>query len=119
MKRIINFALIFWMLLLFGSISVSAYDSYHIGDIINFKGEDYYVINDSDENREYVTVFKVKSLTTDELYTYGVDLNKYVYNFEGQVYEFADGSGGISYYSNYGCSLYYNVNNYYCYDIYI
>ena len=53
------------------NIRVNAYDSYQIGDIINFKGEEYYVINNSDANSNYVTVFKVKSLTPDEIYRYG------------------------------------------------
>ena len=88
-----------------GNISVNAYDSYQVGDIINFHGEDYYVISNSDENSNYVTAFKVKSLSPEEIKMYGDYFNSFVEDFYNKAFEFEDGSGGVSYYSRYGCSV--------------
>lgn len=88
------------------------YSEYNIGDIIKYNNEDYYVINTSSENENYVTVIKAKSLTTDELYKYGRDknghlfVNKYLLNEndpEKVIYSFSDGSGGIAYYTSETC----------------
>ena len=108
MKKIFYFIMLFSVMMIIDDFTVQAYDSYKIGDIINFKGEDYYVISNSDENSNYVTVFKVKSLTTDEINQYGLFFNSYVQGLEGQAYEYEDGSGGIAYYSNNGCSVFYD-----------
>lgn len=108
MKKKIQYVILFIGIMLIVNIRVNAYDSYQIGDIINFKGEEYYVINNSDANSNYVTAFKVKSLIPDEIYRYGSNFNSGIVRYEGKVYEFEDGSGGIAYYSRYYyCSVEY------------
>ena len=88
------------------------YSEYNIGDIIKYNNEDYYVINTSSENENYVTVIKAKSLTTNELYKYGRDKNGHLFaneyllnndNPEKVIHEFTDGSGGMAYYTSETC----------------
>ena len=88
------------------------YSEYNIGDIIKYNNEDYYVINTSSENENYVTVIKAKALTKDELYKYGRDknghlfANEYLLNNddpEKVIHEFTDGSGGMAYYTSETC----------------
>ena len=98
---------------------ILAFEEYQLGDKINYKGEDYYVISYSGENTNYVTLLKEKSLTVDELYKYGRDesgklfVNKNVINTndpEKVIYEFDNNIGGIAFYSSDGCSSLYYYN---------
>lgn len=98
---------------------VLAFKEYQLGDEVNYKGEDYYVISYSDENTNYVTLLKKKSLTVDELYKYGRDesgklfVNKDLINSddpEKVIYEFEDNSGGIAFYSDDQCRTEYSWN---------
>ena len=43
--------------------SVSAYESYSIGDVITYRNEKYYVIANSDSEQSYVTLLKKNSLS--------------------------------------------------------
>lgn len=50
--------------------NVYAYDSYRIGDKIQFNNEDYYVIDNSNESKNYVTLLKALPLTEYEIDIY-------------------------------------------------
>lgn len=79
------------------------YESYNIGDDITYNNELYHVIKNSNENSNYLTLLKDKPLTVHELNIYGKDnsgsmfINKYLKNESGNIFEYEDGSGGISY----------------------
>ena len=51
---------------------VSAYETYSVGDKINFAGSDWYVIKDSTGDEDYVTVMKETILTHNELGNYAI-----------------------------------------------
>ena len=88
------------------------YNKYKAGDVVEFNGEKYHVIEKSGTGKNYLTLLKDKELTIDELYKYGRDkngnlfVNKYIFGTndpEKVVYEFADGSGGMAYYTSETC----------------
>lgn len=57
--------------ILFANIDIiKAYDSYKIGDKINYNGIDYYVISNSNEKKSYVTLMKATPLNGTEISTY-------------------------------------------------
>ena len=83
-------------------------DNYVIGDKIIYNGMDFYVIENSDENKDTVTLLKAEPLTVDEVNTYGVGhVNMYVtYNTSSSYYQKAynqNGYGGMAYYSSTTC----------------
>lgn len=47
-----------------------AYKEYKIGDKVTYRGEEYYVIEDSDSNTEYISLLKDQPLTKDEVNKY-------------------------------------------------
>ena len=49
---------------------VVAYDTYSIGDVVNFAGSNWYVIKNSTADEDYVTLLKEKVLTNAELGEY-------------------------------------------------
>ena len=53
---------------------VVAYDTYSIGDVVNFAGSNWYVIKDSTSEEDYVTLMKEKILTNEELGEYAHSL---------------------------------------------
>ena len=122
MKKKILF--IVFVLGLYLSINnVYAYDKYKFGDQITFSGELYHVIENSDENQDYITILKDEPLTIQNLYKYGRDendhlfVNEYVSNFddlEKVVYEYGDKYGGMAYYTSETCSsnLYWSISNF-------
>lgn len=57
--------------------NVYAYQSYNIGDMITYNGDDYYVIEKSDEEKNYVTLLKDKFLTSSEIEKYKGDIAEY------------------------------------------
>lgn len=93
--------LIVILLVMFLCNKVRAFEKYNIGEEVLYKNEEYYVIENSDENKNYVTLLKDKSLTVDEVNKYGRDddkklfVNKYVINTnnpEDVIFNFKDGS---------------------------
>lgn len=46
------------------------YNKYEVGDIVNYKGTDYLVIDDSTYAKKYVTLLKMNSLTKEEIDNY-------------------------------------------------
>ena len=80
--------------------------TYSIGETITLAGEQYYVIQNSDSTKDYVTVLKDNPLTVDEINTYGTGhINRYTYDNVGTAYEYNDTNhtGGMAYYSSEGC----------------
>ena len=92
----------------YGKSAAVVYQSYNIGDIITYNGMDFYVIADSDENSDSVTMLKAEPLTVDEVNTYGVGhVNMYsTSNTSASYYQTAynnNGYGGMSYYTSTTC----------------
>ena len=82
----------------------TTYKEYKIGDIITYNGMNFYVIADSDENSDSVTMLKAEPLTVDEVNTYGVGhINRYV-SPVGTAYN-ENGYGGMTYYSSETCGI--------------
>lgn len=70
------YLLIFILLLLIFLDHVYAYDKYSVGEFIEYKGEGYYVIENSDSNKNYVTLLRENSLSYSELMKYSDDKSK-------------------------------------------
>ncbi len=96
---------------------VLAYEVYEIGDKVTYRNDDYYVIENSDSDSNYIKLLKEKPLTVKELYQYSRDnndqlmVNQYVQYYsdpEKVFYEYSDGTGGMSYYTAPGCSSFYD-----------
>ena len=93
--------------------TTTTYKEYKIGDIITYNGMNFYVIENSDENSDSVTMLKAEPLTVDEVNTYGVGhVNRYTDSSVGTAYN-NNGYGGMTYYSSETCGY---VNNSRVYD---
>ena len=89
------------------------YDAYEIGDEVTYNNVNYYVIKDSDESDESVTLLKAEPLTVEEVNTYGGvgtannHVNMYVTkNTSADYYQKAhndNGYGAMAYYSSSTC----------------
>ena len=64
------------------------YDTYSIGDKITFAGSDWYVIKDSSEDEDYVTLMKEKILTNAELGNYACSSNDNTISFSSSSNNF-------------------------------
>ena len=63
-----------------------SYKPYKIGDIVIYKNNYYYVIENSNEFKENITLLKVVPLTTQEVNNYGTGyINKYTTSPKGYV----------------------------------
>ena len=99
-----------------GEVGDSESDSkYSIGDVVTYNGMEFYVIENSDENSDRLTLLKAEPLTVDEVNTYGGvgtdnnHVNMYVtddtdYSWY-QTAEEENGYGGMAYYSSSTCGL--------------
>ena len=115
MKKILMIIPFFTMLCLFNS-KVMAYKEYKIGDIIEYKGVNYYVIKNSNISEETITLLKAEPLTVEEVNTYGgvgtSDNHVNMYTSQSQTnscYQTAynkNGYGGMQYYSSATCTPY-------------
>lgn len=65
--------LLFICLSLFVGYKVKAYDAYQIGDAIKYRNYDYYVIEDSGADQEFVTVIRNLPLTKAEIMSISPD----------------------------------------------
>ena len=116
MKRLEkSFFIVVFIFCLFVKIDVYAaeydYDStkvdYKMGDVVKYNGIKFYVIEDSLEDQDYVTLLKAFPLSVDEVNKYGVDssgvshINRYTYQ-NGEVKN-NNGYGGVAYYSSEAC----------------
>ena len=87
----------------YGKTSAEVYQSYNIGDIITYNGMNFYVIENSDENSDSVTMLKAEPLTVDEVNKYGVGhINRYTRDSVGTAYDL-NGYGRMAYYSSETC----------------
>ena len=76
---------------------------YNIGDEVTYKGEDYYVIENSGINKFTVTLLKKNPLTVNEVSQNGIGyINKYTSISKGAAYN-QNGYGGMTYYSSQTC----------------
>ena len=81
------------------------YKKYSIGDTVNYNDMNFYVIKESDENTNYVTLLKAEPFSKSEVDYYGVGhVNVYDSSHndngsQGEAYE----NGGVAYYSSQNC----------------
>ena len=83
------------------------YKSYKTGNKIKYNDMNFYVIKDSDENTEFVTLLKEDALLIDEVNEYGVGhVNMYPSNGNGGLGKAHNhnGYGGMAYYSSANCN---------------
>ena len=87
----------------YGKLDKVVYQTYSIGDEVTYNGMNFYVIENSDENSDSVTMLKAEPLTVDEVNTYGKDhVNRYTDSSVGTAYN-QNGYGGMAYYSSETC----------------
>ena len=92
----------------YGKLDKVVYQTYSIGDEVTYNGMNFYVIENSDENSDSVTMLKAEPLTVDEVNTYGAGhVNMYTTNnTSASYYQTAynqNGYGGMTYYSSTTC----------------
>ena len=81
----------------------TTYKEYKIGDIITYNGMNFYVIENSDENSDSVTMLKAEPLLVDEVNTYGAGhVNRYTSSSVGTASN-QNGYGRIAYYTSETC----------------
>ncbi len=86
----------------------TTYKAYKIGDEVTYNGINFYVIENSDENSDSVTLLKEEPLTVAEVNKYGGvgtennHVNKYTKNSTGTASNI-NGYGGMAYYSRENC----------------
>lgn len=105
MKKIILIMALFLAIILRTNIiaAETVYKEYKIGDKITYNDMEFYVIDDSDEKSNYVTVIKANPLTIQEVNEYGGGyLNKYTLSSKGTAYDIGR-YGGVAYYSSSTC----------------
>ena len=82
------------------------YQTYNIGDVVTYNGMDFYVIENSNENSDRVTVLKSEPLTVEEVNVYGTGhINMYINPAEAYyqtVYD-QNGYGAMAYYTSETC----------------
>ena len=87
----------------YGKSSAVVYQAYSMGDIVTYNGMNFYVIENSDENSDSVTMLKAEPLTVDEVNKYGVGhVNRYTDSSVGTAYN-QNGYGGMAYYTSETC----------------
>ena len=92
----------------------TVYKAYKIGDEVTYNKTKFYVIENSDENSDSVTLLKEEPLTVAEVNKYGGvgtennHVNKYTKNSTGTAFNI-NGYGGMAYYSSSTCG--YNGSN--------
>lgn len=75
-------------------------DNYNIGDKVTYKREDYYVVDNSDSNKDYVMLLKEQPLTYKQIDNYSK------LNYDDYYNELLDKLYNIQYYSSETCSKY-------------
>lgn len=100
-KKFILFSFMYFIFI----FSINAYTAYNQGDVVNYNEIDFYVLYDSDENSNVLTLLKAEPLSVDEVNTYGVGhINKYPIDGQHNVID-KSGYGGIVYYSSQQCGF--------------
>ena len=52
------------------NVCAISYKDYKVGDVIEYKGDSYYVILNSDKDEQTVSTIKAEPLTVDEINSY-------------------------------------------------
>ena len=70
--------------------AVNRYKEYSIGEKINYKGQDYYVIDSSDKDTSYIKLLKSEPLSASQINEYGKEngssvINRYTYFDENDI----------------------------------
>ena len=87
----------------YGKLDKVVYQTYNIGDEVTYDGMNFYVIENSDENSDSVTMLKAEPLSVDEVNTYGAGhVNRYASASVGTATN-QNGYGGMAYYSSETC----------------
>ena len=87
----------------YGKLDKVVYKTYSIGDEVTYNGMNFYVIENSDENSDSVTMLKSEPLTVSEVNTYGTGhVNRYTDYSVGTAYN-QNGYGGMAYYTSETC----------------
>ena len=92
----------------YGKSTKVTYKAYKIGDEVTYNGINFYVIENSDENSDTVTLLKKEPLTVAEVNKYGGvgtennHVNKNTSESKGTAYD-DNGYGGMAYYSSSTC----------------
>ena len=87
----------------YGKLDKVVYQTYSIGDEVTYNGMNFYVIENSDENSDSVTMLKAEPLTVDEVNTYGAGhVNRYTSSSVGTAGN-QNGYGGMAYYTSETC----------------
>ena len=111
MKKIIYFIIIFISIFVLSN-SINAWSKYEIGNKVTYNENDYYVIKNSDENNDTVTMLKAEPLSVEEVNTYGGvgtannHVNMYNASSGDSHYRTAynqNGYGGMAYYTSVDC----------------
>lgn len=67
------------------------YNKYEVGDIVNYNGIDYLVIDDSTYAKKYVTLLKMNSLTKEEIDKYYIQNSQSDSEYGKVAFSFIDG----------------------------
>lgn len=67
------FTILLSFIFIFEIDCIYAYKEYNVGDIVNYNLEDYYVIEKSGKNKNFIKLLKKDVLTTNEINTYSSD----------------------------------------------
>ena len=83
---------------------VTVYKEFNVGDIITYKDSDYYVIKESSNSDDAITLLKVNPLTLEEVNTNGEGyINKAIASTKDSVID-VNGYGGVAFYSSELCN---------------
>lgn len=86
-------------------MSLNAYTAYKQGNLINYNGIDFYVLYDSLEDSNVLTLLKATPLTKDEATKYSNgNLNRYIDEYQEQEYASSE-YAIVAYYSNDNCKF--------------
>lgn len=86
-------------------MSINANTAYKQGDVINYNGIDFYVLYDSLEDSNILTLLKTTPLTKEEIELYGSGhINKYTNISQNKAY-IEDGFANVAYYSSDTCKF--------------
>ena len=110
MKKIF-FLFLFVYIFTVSNVCAISYKDYKVGDVIEYRGDSYYVILNSDKDEQIVSTIKAEPLTVDEINSYrevghiNVNTNESI----GTAYNM-NGYGAIAYYSDNDRCGYHYIN---------
>lgn len=90
---------------------VTVLKEYKVGDEVEYNGEKYYVIENSDKGTDYVTLLKGNPLTLEEILMYKGDLDIQINPYDQEGYVSYYSSDTCNYDNISGCTTDYNQSN--------